>query len=78
MPFVNEIPRDNECFARITISTDKKTRTYEVMANNEMLDHYNFSRATYSREKKKAVGMLGIVLWGFVLPSYQKQEVSKY
>lgn len=44
-------------------------------SENDMLKHFDFSRTTYYREKKKAVGMLGVVLWGFLLPKYKKNTL---
>jgi len=37
-------------------------------SENEILENLNISRTTYYKQKKKAVSMLGVILWGFLLP----------
>jgi len=40
---------------------------------DELLDEYNVSRTTFYREKKKAVNMFGVILWGYIFPCFKKQ-----
>ena len=37
-------------------------------SEQEMLDTLHIGRTTYYKRKKEAVAMLGVVLWGFVIP----------
>ena len=67
---LRDYPHNGKLYYEILTKTYLNFYPY---SENEMLENYNFSRATYYREKKKAVGMLGIVLWGFVIPEYQNQ-----
>jgi hypothetical protein len=38
-------------------------------SENEILDALNISRSAYYKQKKKAVSVFGVILWGFTLPS---------
>lgn len=43
-------------------------------SEHEIIDELNLSRSTYYREKKKAVTLLGVILWGFVIPDIKKSH----
>jgi len=61
---------------------DDGERYYEILnesylvfikyGENEMIESLNISRSTLFREKKKAVTLLGVILWGFVIPDIKK------
>lgn len=38
------------------------------VGENEALEALNISRSSYYRDKKKATLLLGVILWGFVIP----------
>lgn len=40
-------------------------------SEQELLESLNVSRATLYREKHRAITMLGVILWGFVIPDYK-------
>jgi len=46
-------------------------------SENEMLELLMISRSTFFRDKKKALTLLGVILWGFVIPdikeAYEKE-----
>ncbi len=42
------------------------------MKEDELLSVLNISRTTLYREKRRAIEMLGVVLWGFILPDFLK------
>jgi hypothetical protein len=43
-------------------------------SESEILESMNISRSTFFREKKKAVTLLGVILWGFVIPDIKKSQ----
>ncbi len=49
-------------------------------SESEVLEALDITRATFYREKKKAVTLLGVILWGFVIPeilmSMRKSDVK--
>lgn len=46
-------------------------------SETEILEDLNMSRSTYYREKKKAVTLLGVILWGFVIPDIKESHIDK-
>lgn len=44
----------------------------------EMLDTLNISRRTLYREKKEAITMLGVILWGFMLPNLLRNMAQNW
>ena len=38
-------------------------------SEDEMMEALNVSRSTFYREKKRALSLLGVVLWGYMLPA---------
>lgn len=46
-------------------------------SESEILEDLNMSRSTYYREKKKAVTLLGVILWGFVIPDIKESRIDK-
>ncbi|GKX31344.1 hypothetical protein SH1V18_38240 [Vallitalea longa] len=40
---------------------------------DEMIDYLAISRSTYFREKKKAVNLLGTILWGYLIPQLAEE-----
>ena len=44
-------------------------------SENDLLEYLNIGRTTLYKEKKEAIHMLGVILWGFVIPDLnEKQE----
>jgi len=43
----------------------------------EILEDLNMSRSTFYREKKKAVTLLGVILWGFVIPDIKETHINE-
>ncbi len=66
---------------------DDGVRYYEILnksylvfvkySENEILESLNISRSTFFREKKKAVTLLGVILWGFVIPDIKKAHLKE-
>lgn len=51
------------------------TNTYFVRKKHteqELLEILNMSRTTYYRQKKKAICLFGVVLWGYIIPDIIK------
>jgi hypothetical protein len=44
----------------------------EKVKEDELLSILNISRTTLYREKRRAIEMLGVILWGFVIPNFVK------
>ena len=44
---------------------------------NEMLEYLNIGRTTFYKEKKDAIKMLGVILWGFIIPDITCQNNCK-
>lgn len=40
---------------------------------DEMIEYLAMSRSTYFREKKKAINLLGTILWGYLIPKLAKE-----
>ena len=58
---------------------DILTKTYMVFVKYseiEILDALNISRSTLYRDKKKAINLLGVILWGFVIPDLRKHKMT--
>lgn len=47
-------------------------------SEEEMLEYLCVSRSTYFREKKRAVRLLGTILWGFLIPKLAKELKQVY
>ncbi len=43
---------------------------------NEILEYLCCSRATYYREKRNAINLLGTILWGYLFPNFIKELKS--
>jgi hypothetical protein len=43
-------------------------------SENEMLEYLNIGRTTFYKEKKDAIHMLGVILWGFVIPDMKGKQ----
>lgn len=43
-------------------------------SENEMLEYLNIGRTTFYREKKDAIHMLGVILWGFLIPDLEDRK----
>lgn len=43
-------------------------------SENEMLEYLNIGRTTFYKEKKDAIHMLGVILWGFVIPDLKRKQ----
>ena len=41
---------------------------------SEMLEYLNIGRTTFYKDKKQAVKMLGVILWGFIIPDMVSQH----
>lgn len=46
-------------------------------SENEMLEYLNIGRTTFFKEKKDAIHMLGIILWGFIIPDLEMKKECK-
>lgn len=42
------------------------------LTTDEMIEYLAMSRSTYFREKKRAVNLLGTILWGYLIPKLAK------
>ena len=62
-------PRDGERYFQIInqcyLAHSKHNETY-------LLERFEMSRATFYRDKKRAVSLLGVILWGFIIPDVIK------
>lgn len=43
-------------------------------SENEMLEYLNIGRTTFYKEKKEAIHMLGVILWGFIIPDLNEKQ----
>jgi len=41
-------------------------------SEDEMMEALNISRSTLYREKKRALSLLGVILWGYMLPGIMR------
>ncbi len=58
---------------------DILTKTYMVFVKYseiEIIEALNISRSTLYRDKKKAINLLGVILWGFVIPDLRKHNTN--
>ena len=58
---------------------DILTKTYMVFVKYseiEIIEALNISRSTLYRDKKKAINLLGVILWGFVIPDLKNQKTN--
>lgn len=46
-------------------------------SENELLDMLELSRSTYFRQRKKAISLFGVILWGYILPEFISQHNVK-
>ncbi|QUH31152.1 DUF1492 domain-containing protein [Vallitalea guaymasensis] len=70
MKMVKSYPNIGERYYSIlykTYITQYKSTT------DEMIDYLAISRSTYFREKKKAVNLLGTILWGYLIPQIAEE-----
>jgi hypothetical protein len=67
-------PDDGERYYEIL---NKSYLVFVKYSENEMLESLNISRSTFFREKKKAVTLLGVILWGFVIPDIKKAHLKE-
>jgi hypothetical protein len=44
----------------------------QKLSDNQIIRKYHLSQSTYYRYKKKAIELLGIILWGYILPSLRE------
>jgi len=70
----------NGAMGRLKTYPNKGERYHEILehtyfsqkkyAEQELLDLLDMSRTTYFRQKKKAISLFGVILWGYVLPEF--------
>ena len=66
-------PNDGEKYYEIL---SKSYLVFVKYSESEILESMNISRSTFFRDKKKAVTLLGVILWGFVIPDIKKSQVQ--
>lgn len=62
-------PKKGEQYYEILKCTYFAEKKY---AEHELLEMLKLSRTTYFRQRKKAISLFGIILWGYVLPEFMK------
>ncbi|MFT9494002.1 hypothetical protein [Anaerosolibacter sp.] len=67
-------PIDGERYYEIL---SKSYLVFVKYSEGEILESMNMSRSTFFRDKKKAVTLLGVILWGFVIPDIKKSQTKK-
>jgi hypothetical protein len=70
----------NAAMFKLVTYPHKGERYYEILkttyfsekkySENEILDILKLSRSTYFRQRKKAISLFGVILWGYVLPEF--------
>jgi hypothetical protein len=60
-------PNKGERYHEILKTTYFSEKKY---SENEILDILKLSRSTYFRQRKKAISLFGVILWGYVLPEF--------
>ena len=70
----------NAAMFKLVTYPNKGERYYEILkttyfsekkySENEILDILKLSRSTYFRQRKKAISLFGVILWGYVLPEF--------
>lgn len=73
----------NKALVMMKSYPDIGERYYEILyktyiahykyTTDEMVEHLAISRSTYFREKKRAVNLLGTILWGYLIPKLAKE-----
>lgn len=66
-------PKNGERYYSIIYKIYISAYTY---SESEIIDYLCCSRATYYREKKNAINLLGTILWGFLFPNFMKEIKS--
>ncbi|MBV1757819.1 MAG: hypothetical protein KMY55_08240 [Dethiosulfatibacter sp.] len=64
-------PIDGEKYYEIL---NKSYLVFVKYSESEILESMNISRSTFFRDKKKAITLLGVILWGFVIPDIKKTQ----
>ena len=67
-------PNDGEKYYEIL---SKSYLVFVKYSESEILESMNISRSTFFRDKRKAVTLLGVILWGFVIPDIKKSQVLR-
>ena len=44
----------------------------EKLTDSQIQENHHISQSTYYRHKKKAIELMGIILWGYILPSLRE------
>jgi len=60
-------PKKGEAYHKILNATYFSDKKYE---EQDLLDMLELSRSTYFRQRKKAISLFGVILWGYVLPEF--------
>jgi hypothetical protein len=60
-------PKKGEAYYNILNATYFSDKKYE---EQDLLDILELSRSTYFRQRKKAISLFGVILWGYVLPEF--------
>jgi hypothetical protein len=60
-------PKKGEAYYKILNATYFSDKKYE---EHDLLDMLELSRSTYFRQRKKAISLFGVILWGYVLPEF--------
>ncbi|MCX7748262.1 MAG: hypothetical protein N2645_15450 [Clostridia bacterium] len=68
----------NKALVLLKSYPDKGERYFDILnkmyiikcrfSENEMLEYLNIGRTTFYKDKKDAIHMLGVILWGFLIP----------
>ena len=62
-------PRNGKLYYKILTNTYFVTNKY---SESQLLEILDISRTTYYRQKKKAICLFGVILWGYVIPDVIK------
>lgn len=62
-------PRDGERYFEII---NKSFLVKYKYSETEILEALDMSRATFYRDKKRAISLLGVILWGFIIPEIRQ------
>ena len=74
LALLKNYPGDGERYYEIL---SKSYLVFVKYGESEILETMNLSRSTFFRDKKKAVTLLGVILWGFVIPDIKKSQIQK-
>lgn len=69
LTLLKNYPKDGQRYFEIL---NKTHLVFYKYSESEILESLEISRTTYFREKKKATTLLGVILWGFVIPDFVK------